>query len=213
MRVGRAATACGCRSTIGCPARGSSLRLDHRSRRARARQQLSTACARRQAIASMTETASQTHQARDRLAACAYCRRLFDSALQNELRVICLTAQALLRPRTERNLAVMKFKFPPRVLCTIATRQPHAWLRPRSPRVGEGAAAGPFFPCRIAAPPAQQPSLLPRQPCPTRSCPARRAIILPTAAGTAPLPRVLHAPRGTAGQRRPRSATGDRQRD
>jgi hypothetical protein len=67
--------------------------------RARAR-----ACAQRPAIANAPC---------DRLAACAYCRRLFGRALQNELRVICLTAQALLRPRTERNLAVMKF--PPRV--------------------------------------------------------------------------------------------------
>jgi hypothetical protein len=53
--------------------------------------------------------ATATQTPRDRLAACAYCRRLFGRALQNELRVICLTAQALLCPRTERNLAVMKF--------------------------------------------------------------------------------------------------------
>jgi hypothetical protein len=90
----------------------------------------------------------------------------------------------------------------------IAARSPRAWLRPRSPRVDETAAAGPFFPCRIAAPPAQ-PSPLPRQPCPTRRCPAGRATPPPTA----PLPRVLHAPRGTAGRRQPRQATGDRQRD
>ncbi len=95
VRVGRAATACGCRSTIGCPARDRQVAAP------------TTACARRPAIAYVTETATQ--MPRDRLAACAYCRRFFGRALQNELRVICLTAQALLRPHTECNLAVMKF--------------------------------------------------------------------------------------------------------
>jgi hypothetical protein len=48
----------------------------------------------RPAIANVTVTATQTPH--DRLAACAYCCRLLGRALQNELRAICLTAQALL---------------------------------------------------------------------------------------------------------------------
>jgi hypothetical protein len=99
-RVGRAATTCAHWS------RGNRLWLQEHDWLPRARPP-TTACARRPAIANVAETATQTH--RDRLAAFAYCRRLFGRALQNELRVICLTAQALLRPRTERNLAVMKF--------------------------------------------------------------------------------------------------------
>jgi hypothetical protein len=99
-RVGRAATTCARWS------RGNCLWLQEHYWLPRARPP-ATACARRQAIANVNETATQ--MPRDRLEACAYCRRLFGCALQNELRVICLTAQTLLRPCTERNLAVMKF--------------------------------------------------------------------------------------------------------
>ncbi len=48
----------------------------------------------------MTATATQTP--RDRFAACAYCCRLLGRALQNELRAICLTAQALLCDDSQR---------------------------------------------------------------------------------------------------------------
>ncbi len=65
------------------------------------------------------------------------------------------------------------------------------------------------FPAGLPLLPAQQPSPLPSQPCPTHRCPARRATPPPTA----PLRRVLHAPRGTAGRSRPRPANGNRQRD